>query len=40
MFFWYVSKTYVLLKNPVRVGKPGIVSQALIRHLQELQGKA
>ncbi|MEZ3492036.1 MAG: hypothetical protein K1W38_06970 [Lachnospiraceae bacterium] len=34
-----VSKTYVLLKNLVRIGKPRILSEAQLRHLQELQKK-
>ena len=35
-----VSKTYVLPKNLVRIGKPRTLSDAQIRHLQELQNKA
>ena len=34
-----VSKTYVLPKNLVRIGKPRILSEAQLRHLQELQKK-
>lgn len=34
-----VSKTYDLPKNLVRIGKPRTLSEAQIRHLQELQGK-
>ncbi|GFI18058.1 hypothetical protein IMSAGC009_03230 [Lachnospiraceae bacterium] len=35
-----VSKTYVLPKSLVRIGKPRTLSDAQIRHLQELQNKA
>ncbi|MDE7183818.1 MAG: hypothetical protein K2O40_04905 [Lachnospiraceae bacterium] len=34
-----VSKTYVLPKNLVRIGKPRTLSEAQLRHLQELQKK-
>ena len=34
-----VSKTYVLPKNLVRIGKPRTLSEAQLRHLQELQNK-
>ena len=34
-----VSKTYVLPKNLVRIGKPRTLSEAQLRHLHELQGK-
>ena len=32
-----VSKTYVLPKNLVRIGKPRTLSEAQLKHLQELQ---
>lgn len=35
-----VSKTYVLPKNLVRIGKPRTLSEAQLRHLHELQNKA
>ena len=35
-----VSKTYVLPKKLVRIGKPRAMSEAQLRHLQELQKKA
>lgn len=34
-----VSKTYILPKNLVKIGKPRIMSEAQLRHLRELQGK-
>lgn len=34
-----VSKTYALPKNLVRIGKPRTLSEAQLRHLQELQNK-
>ena len=34
-----VSKTYVLLKNLVRIGKPRILSEAQLRHLKDLQSR-
>lgn len=34
-----VSKTYVLPKNLVRIGKPRTLSESQLRHLQELQNK-
>lgn len=34
-----ISKTYILPKNLVRIGKPRILSEAQLRHLQELQNK-
>ena len=34
-----VSKTYVLPKNLVKIGKPRVLSEAQLRHLQELQNK-
>ena len=34
-----VSKTYVLPKNLVRIGKPRILSEAQLRHLKELRSK-
>ena len=34
-----VSNNYVLLKNLVRIGKPRILSEAQLRHLQELHKK-
>ena len=34
-----VSKTYVLPKNLVRISKPRRLSEAQLRHLQELQNK-
>ena len=34
-----VSKTYVLPKNLIRIAKPRILSEAQLRHLQELQKK-
>ena len=35
-----VSKTYVLPKKLVRIGKPKVLSGAQLRHLKELQSKA
>ena len=35
-----VSKTYVLPKKLVRIGKPKVLSEAQLRHLKELQSKA
>ena len=35
-----VSKTYVLPKNLVRIGKPRVLSEAQLRHLKELRSKA
>ena len=35
-----VSKTYVLPKNLVRIGKPKVLSEAQLRHLKELRSKA
>jgi hypothetical protein len=32
-----VSKTYILPKNLVRIGKPRTLSEAQLRHLHELQ---
>ena len=34
-----VSKTYVLPKNLIRIGKPTTLSEAQLRHLQELKNK-
>ena len=34
-----VSKTYVLPKNLIRIGKPRTLSEAQLGHLQELQKK-
>ena len=34
-----ISKTYVLPKNLVKIGKPRSLSEAQLRHLQELQKK-
>ena len=34
-----VSKTYVLPKNLVKIGKPRKLSEAQLRHLRELQNK-
>ena len=34
-----VSKTYVLPKNVVRIGKPRILSEAQLRHLQDMQNR-
>ena len=34
-----VSKTYVLPKSLVRIGKPRTLSEAQLRHLRELQNK-
>ncbi len=34
-----VSKTYVLPKNLIRIGKPRTLSEAQLRHLQELKNK-
>lgn len=34
-----VIKTYILPKNLVRIGKLGILSEAQIRHLHDLQNK-
>lgn len=35
-----ISKTYVLPKNLVKIGKPRTLSEAQLRHLRELQNKA
>ncbi len=35
-----VSKTYVLPKNFVRIGKPRVLREAQLRHLKELRSKA
>ena len=35
-----VSKTYVLPKKLVRIGKPKVLSEAQLRHLKELRSKA
>lgn len=35
-----VSKTYVLPKNLVRIGKPRVLSEAQLRHLKELRSRA
>lgn len=32
-----VSKTYVLPRNLIRIGKPRTLSEAQLRHLQEIQ---
>jgi len=34
-----ISKTYIVPKNLVKIGKPRILSEAQLRHLHELQGK-
>jgi len=34
-----VSKTYVLPKNLIRIGKPRTLSEAQIRHLQDLRDR-
>lgn len=34
-----ISKTYVLPKNLVRIGKPRILSEAQLRHLQDMQNR-
>lgn len=34
-----VSKTYVLPKTLIKIGKPRTLSEAQLRHLQELQNK-
>ena len=33
-----ISKTYIVHKNLVKIGKPRILSEAQLRHLHELQG--
>ncbi len=33
-----ISKTYIVPKNLVKIGKPRILSEAQLRHLHELQG--
>ncbi len=34
-----VSKTYVLPKNLIRIGKPRTLSEAQLRHLQDLRDR-
>ena len=34
-----ISKTYIVSKNHVKIGKPRILSEAQLRHLHELHGK-
>ena len=34
-----ISKTYIVSKNLVKIGKPRILSEAQLRHLHELQWK-